>query len=179
MNKVEFAKVFSLFVFVVVLILFLMGLLGISGCKAVEKYKKSSQFPADCAEKFPIKTDSIYVEGQEVRDTIYRIYEYELEPQHFTDTAIVTRTIYKTITVRKTDTIVSIRENTAAIEACKREYEKVTGNLMKEMAAQDATIGQEREGRKRNAKQRNWLLVIIAAFLIGNYRHSIIKLFSR
>jgi hypothetical protein len=104
-------------------------ILGLSGCKAVEKYKHSDQFAADCADKFPVKTDTTFIEGLPVHDTLVT-YNYGVdtvtvikEGQEIIRYVNRDRIINKTITIRKTDTVRQYIENTARIAAYQAEID--------------------------------------------------------
>jgi hypothetical protein len=146
----------------------------IFGCKAVEKYKASPTFPKDCADSFPVRIDTTFIEGKAVYDTIF---SYDL--QTITDTVVNQQetTIYrdrvKTVTVRRTDTIRLTKENTARIEQLNRE--KVMDKAMIEQLNQYLKHSESK--RKRNAKHRNWLIALVVGFTAFSFRHQIIKMF--
>jgi len=144
------------------------------GCKAVEKYKASSSFPKDCADNFPVKIDTTFIEGKAVYDTIF---SYDL--QTITDTVVnqqetvIYRDRVKTVTVRRTDTIRLTKENTARVEQLNRE---LAGNQVVINELNQALKFSEGR-RKRNAKHRNWLIALVVGFTVFSFRHQIIKMF--
>ncbi len=172
-TKIELTKI------IIAALLFALICLCLFGCKSVEKYKASSSFAADCAKEFPVKTDSIYIEGVETVDTVTQVIEITLPADRYTDTAIVTRTVTKTVTIRKVDTVTLTKVNTAAVEACKQEYKKVTGQLLRQLQDQDRAIGELTKKNGNRTTQRNWLAVVVACFVLWNFRHKIIGIFSR
>jgi len=171
---------------VVVIILFLMGILGISGCKTVEKYKASPQYPADCANDFPVKVvsgkpDTVTMPGTVIDcDSVIAANLPTVVTIYDTDTVVKTVNVNRTVqcppsrTITITDTVIS----TAALEACQR-------TLFEERAFYQKQIDKLQEGADRlqgklskRSKQRNWLALILAAAALYSQRHKIIKFFA-
>lgn len=135
----------------------LLVILGFCSCKAVEKYKASDNFAADCAAAFPVKTDSIYIEGATVHDTI-TTYNYgvdtiwavvdSIRTQVVTKEKVVTRTV----TVNRVDTVVKVKFDSAAVKV-----------LMNELKAQDKVIGRKNQIIENRTKHRLWLLIALLA----------------
>jgi hypothetical protein len=146
----------------------------IFGCKAVEKYKASSAFPGDCADSFPVRVDTTFIEGKAVYDTVF---SYDL--QTITDTVVneqetvIYRDIIKTVTVRRTDTIKLTKENTARVEQLNREKDMYA----KQITQLNEDLAESETKRKRNAKHRNWLIALVVGFTVFSFRHQIIKMF--
>ena len=155
--------------------LFFLLMWSLIGCKTVEKYKASSAFPKDCADKFPIRIDTTFIEGKATYDTVWNY-----DTQTLFDTVvneketIIYRDRVNTITVRRTDTIKFTKENTARVEQLNRE---LSGNQVTISELNQAL--KFSEGRRwRNAKHRNWLIALIAVFTLYSFRHQIIRMFT-
>ena len=148
----------------------------IFGCKAVEKYKASSAFPGDCADSFPVRIDTTFIEGKAVYDTVF---SYDL--QTITDTVvnqqetIIYKDRVKTVTVTKTriDTLRIDGELTARIEQLNREKDMYA----KQITQLNEDLAESETKRKRNAKHRNWLIALVVGFTVFSFRHQIIKMF--
>jgi len=107
----------------------------LSGCKSIEKYKASNQFATDCADKFPVKTDSLYIEGEIKHDTLIT-YNYGVDTLTMVKEGPEVikyinrdRIVNKTVTIRKTDTVIHYRENTARIAAYQAEIATLSSDV--------------------------------------------------
>ena len=155
-------------------IFFILLIWSLVGCKAVEKYKASSAFPGDCADSFPVRIDTTFIEGKAVYDTVF---SYDL--QTITDTVVneqetvIYRDIIKTVTVRRTDTIKLTKENTARVDQLNREKDMYA----KQITQLNEDLAESETKRKRNAKHRNWLIALVVGFTLFSFRHQIIKMF--
>lgn len=137
----------------------LFFLLLITSCVGVKKAKKVlNDNPYDaalyCAEKFPIKDTTYFIEGI-VRDTVTDFIEtVKYDTTTLKDTVV--KTIIKTNLVIKikVDTLVKFRENTARIEA--KEYELQTIKKGLDYITKEAVEWENKA--KRNMK---WLLILI------------------
>jgi predicted component of type VI protein secretion system len=160
-HKIEIGELIIAALFFALLMFMLLGCK--TGEKAVRKYKASSEFPGDCADKFPVKIDTTFIEGKATYDTIW-----SYDTNTITDTVINQQetTIYKdriktvTVTVKKVDTIQVIKENTARVEEQTRKAD--------EYAALSNENGKNAVMWKERARKRLlWLLIAIGA--VGAY----------
>lgn len=181
MNKSIFYRLIGITVTTIILLAMISGF---AGCKAVEKYKQSPEFPADCAKEFPIKTDSIYIQGEEIHDTVTN-YEYgNSDTVIMVIDSIKTQIIYtdrvltKTIIKSRTDTIRTEKESTAAIEAIRRTAKMEIESLSDEIVRLDNQAGKDAKKIDWLAKQRNISFGIITLAGLYLFRHQIISLFS-
>lgn len=149
--------------------LLLFSVLIVTSCyteqKARQQFSKAAiaypKLPADyCANEFPIR-DSITTDTVLTTDTLF------IEGQDLTDTVTVNDTVRITIiktlpgrvitnTVHIRDTI--IRENTAALAACKIDNSNMTSLLVKQTAQTDKYKGQ--------AGKRGWIMWSLILLII-------------
>lgn len=134
-------------------------------CTSVKKAKKVlNNNPYDaalyCAEKFPIKDTTYFIEGI-VRDTVTDFIEtVKYDTTTLKDTVV--KTIIKTNLVIKikVDTLIKFRENTARIEA--KEYE------MQQLKSSFNYITKEAEKWEARSKQNmKWLLILLGIVGVG------------
>lgn len=120
----------------------LLVVLGFCSCKAVEKYKASDDFAADCAAAFPVKTDSIYVHGEARIDTV-TTYNYGVDTVVMVVDSVLTKYVYKdriitrTVNTIRVDTLTKQVENTALVKSLMAEID----NLEKFAAIREHKIG--------------------------------------
>lgn len=162
-------------------ILFVLLILSLIGCKvgekAVNKYKESSEFPGDCADSFPVKTDSIYVEGGWVTDTIYN---YDVQTLFDTVTQKIDTVIYKTKVINKlrVDTIRLTKEDSARIKQLLLENKELKYMHSKEIETLYKYLAESERKRKRNGKQALFGWGIISLSGLYHFRHHLLSLFS-
>ncbi len=157
------------------------------GQKAVAAYKSGPDFPRDCANQFPPKvtpgkTDTVTIQGHTVDcDSVQAAYEAwwkqkQTPPATPQQPAVqVPPAAQKRIPcppsriIRKTDTIIS----TAELEACRRKADQQQTSFLQQSHDMQAQILELREQANTRTKQRNSLLIIIIAFVLGSYRKNI------
>lgn len=138
--------------------LILLAAFALTACKAVEKYKDSDSFAADCAEAFPVKTDSIYIEGQTVHDTV-TTYNYGVDTVVMVVDSLTTKFVYKdriitkTINTVRVDTFTRAVENTALVTSLLQEINQLE---------QDAAVRDYRIKRTRKWLWIGWGLALVA-----------------
>ena len=157
------------------------------GCKAVEKYKASPQFAADCGDRFPPRTtpgkpDTVTLAGITIdcdsvvaanKDTVRLTNVVTIERLMPTSTGNRV-TCPPQILITQTDTIYNTAREQALIS------QLIATQTAHDLALQKAGAQKEKLQGKlgTRSKQRNWLFWIIVAFIAGTQRHRIIKLFS-
>jgi len=151
-----------------------------SGCKigerAVNKYKDSSEFPKDCADEFPVKTDTVVIPGELRVDSAVH-YEYVQVPVPG-ENSIIERLTTKTITVTKhrRDTIRVTIEDTRRVEQYKRVLDEQAENHIKKVAYLEADLKAANRKVKTRSLQRNISWGLIALFIAWSFRGRITKL---
>lgn len=152
----------------IILLMFLFS------CKAVERYKASSKFPADCAKAFPIKTDTVRIPGRVDTlpgvvvdcDSVSAEYEawWRARQLHTIDTLWLekfkpSKVVKCPPSFRVVDTVVMTVENTAH----KASLERTIFSLNSEL-----TNSQNEAAKWRNKarKRLNWCAALLAC-LVG------------
>lgn len=143
------------------------------GCGAVAKYKDSPKFAEDCAERFPVKVETVTIQGK--ADTI--ITPGVLVPcdtvtilEHDTVTNVVTKRVTKVgkcppdTSINRTDTLIKTIENTARVKVLEAQL-NAANEANKCLAAKV----------KNRTKQRNWLFWILVALGVYSQRHRLIS----
>jgi hypothetical protein len=183
-------------------------LLLIFGCKtkekAIKKWQETSSFAKACADSFPVRVDSIYVEGGWITDTVWN---YDTQTLFDTITQKVDTIIYKTkvVTNKRVDTLQITKEDSARLkqyqlelkeqaemhekeiallnkylEESKAETEKEIALLNKYLEESKAETEKEKEKSRRNGKQRNVVVAIAAIYIAHRFGlfHKLIGLIS-
>lgn len=151
-----------------------------SGCKigekAVNKYKHSSEFPKDCADEFPVKTDTVVIDGELRVDSAVH-YEYVQVPVPG-ENSIIERLTTKTITVTKhrRDTIRVTVEDTRRVEQYKRVLDEQAEKHIKKVAGLESDLKAANRKVKTRSLQRNISWGLIALFIGWSFRSRITKL---
>ena len=154
-------------------------LISLTGCKvgekAINKYKASSEFPADCDSAFPIKTDTTFLPGIAVHDTSIHVEYIDKPGKDYVIEKLTTKTV--TVTKRIRDTIKVTIESTAKYESLKRLHDEFSENFVNKVAGLEAKNNQLQKRLATRTKQRNWGFGLIAAFIAFSFRHRIVKMF--
>lgn len=169
MKPKTFYRAIGIAIAIYLIMMMAMGLISCNGpkkaAKAVDNYKQSSAFAKDCADQFPAKETTTYLPGETKSDTLIHIEYIDREgPQRFVETE---KTVYKTITKSRTDTIKVEVENTARAEAATRklkEQEVISGIQIQEL---DQQLTKANTKVKNRTKQRNVLAGIVG--MVGLY----------
>lgn len=150
----------------------IISLLTLTGCvtkSKVQKYLHSNpEFAAGyCAEAYPVTTDSIYIPGAIITDTLINEVERWIEvdcPPADTVNKIQwkIKTEVRTIEKRITDTIQVVKENTARVK--KLELESLRLSVDNQLLKNDL---KEMTG-KRN-KNMYWLWALITLIAVRTY----------
>jgi hypothetical protein len=165
-------------------------LLLIFGCKtkekAIKKWQETSSFAKACADSFPVRVDSIYVEGGWITDTVWN---YDTQTLFDTITQKVDTIIYKTkvVTNKRVDTLQITKEDSARLQQYQLElkeqaemHEKEIALLNKYLEESKAETEKEKEKSRRNGKQRNVVVAIAAIYIAHRFGlfHKLIGLIS-
>jgi hypothetical protein len=165
-------------------------LLLIFGCKtkekAIKKWQGTSSFAKACADSFPVRVDSIYVEGGWITDTVWN---YDTQTLFDTITQKVDTIIYKTkvVTNKRVDTLQITKEDSARLKQYQLElkeqaemHEKEIALLNKYLEESKAETEKEKEKSRRNGKQRNVVVAIAAIYIAHRFGlfHKLIGLIS-
>ena len=119
---------------ILVAYLLVLGAILLFGCNPAQKAaNKLAKYPNEaakfCAEKFPVKDDTLYLQGGVIIDTIVTVKDSIIRvicPKADTVTIVDTKVKFRTVTVDKTriDTITVIRENKANTAYLESEVKK-------------------------------------------------------
>lgn len=166
MNKLSWADV--VYYFICISLVALVCFLASCGTeKKINKAKATlSEHPNAlaeiCAEKFPVKENTVYISGKTVTDTIYvdatPMIDYVDCPPSDTITRykVEVKTKIREITKTRTDTVTIVKENTAKL--------KVETDA-KEAALQDRDDWKKRADK--NAKFKSWFWLLVTSILIA------------
>lgn len=124
-----------------------------------------------CAEKFPVKDDTLYLQGGVIVDTIITVKDSLIRvicPKSDTVTQVQQVVKFRTITVDKlrVDTVTVIRENKANTAHLEIELSKYKGDAQK-----------WKEKAKSNFQFILWLAIILLIIIILQLVKSRVKLF--
>jgi hypothetical protein len=121
--------------------LIVLGAILLLGCNPAQKAARTlAKHPTEaakfCAEKFPVKDDTLYLQGGVIIDTIVTVKDSLIRvicPKADTVTVVDTKVKFRTVTVDKTriDTITVIRENKANTAYLESEVIKHKGDAEK------------------------------------------------
>jgi hypothetical protein len=153
-----------------------LGAILLLGCNPAQKaariFNEDREAAAKyCAEKFPVKDDTLYLQGGiiidtliEVRDSLVRV----ICPKSDTITEVKQVVKFKTITVDKLriDTVTVIRENKANTDRLEGEVSKYKAEAQK-----------WKEKSKSNFQFILWLVIILLVIIVLQLFKSKIKLF--
>jgi hypothetical protein len=149
----------------------------LTSCKAVQKYKASPAFARDCADRYPVKSDTVLRPGTVRLDTITHTVTIDCDTVRLTTVQTIAgpvqvRTVTKAcppcVQGLRVDTLIVTKENTARVAA-----------LQADVAALTAERGNLRAQRNKARKQRNWLVVIVAGAVVWSFRHRIIGMLTK
>lgn len=145
-------------VYYLIVISLVAGICFLASCKS-----QKVNWAKECAERYPIKIDTLYKEGKTVIDTTYvpvAITDtFECPPA---DTAIKyqikIQTKFREVVKTKVDTIIQVKENTAKSEQWQGAYAE---EVERRLSTEKEVKKWEAKAKKRGKKNLHLVLVII------------------
>lgn len=154
----------------------------LSSCKAVEKYKRSSQFPTDCAAAFPVVPSVTFLPGQVVEipgptvdcDSIMSAYKVWFRAREaaaksatpmdtiYLDKVRPSKEVKCPPSTHSVDTLAITKESTARLEACQRAAREKQDSMSAVLNKQKAKIEQLQNKLDKRTTQRNRLIYALS-----------------
>lgn len=147
-------------VYYIIVLTFLAGIAWLAtGCKSTQP-----NWAKECAERYPVKVDTVYKEGKMIVDTQYvpvAITDtFECPPA---DTAIKyeikIQTKFREVTKKQVDTIVQVKENTAKADAWAGAYAE---EVERRLSTEKESKKWEAKAKERGKRNTYLWLVIVA-----------------